>query len=118
MDIELQEKLVNHFPKLYKFSKSFDCGNGWFDLIWELSKKLEELIEPWIEEGSNSYATQVKEKYGTLRFYMSCETEEMSSLIAESEKKSSETCEVCGNPGTLDGVTYWLATHCEEHRRK
>jgi len=59
-------------------------------------------------------ATQVKEKYGTLRFYMSRQTTEMDPIIAKAERKSAKTCEVCGKPGKLRG-SGWLYTACARH---
>lgn len=57
-------------------------------------------------------ASQVKEKFGTLRFYMTCETDEMDKLIQEAEHLSAVTCEECGEPGELRG-TSWLTTLCD-----
>ena len=59
------------------------------------------------------FAIQVKEKYGTLRFYMSCETDEISALIEEAEAFSTRTCEVCGNPGILRGEK-WFLVRCDK----
>lgn len=58
-------------------------------------------------------AMQVKEKFGTLRFYTTWETDEMSRLIEQAEEKSAVTCEDCGQPGqeTNEG---WVRTECEE----
>lgn len=66
------------------------------------------------------YVMQIKEKFGTLRFYLSEETDEMSKLIEEAEAKSAETCEVCGapgTPGTLGKNGYWITTLCETHKK-
>jgi hypothetical protein len=64
-------------------------------------------------------ATQVKEKFGTLRFYMSSYFDEFFNFIDEAEKKSAMTCEQCGEPGTLDNSTnYWISTECKKCRIK
>lgn len=68
-------------------------------------------------------ASQVKEKFGTLSFYMTSATEEMWKLISEAEKKSGEICEDCGAPGELrpGGWIRTLCNDCEEayqNRRK
>lgn len=67
------------------------------------------------EKYSASYpcASQVKEKFGTLRFYMTSETEEMSAAIREAEHKSAETCEDCGSPGVLRRGG-WVLTQCDK----
>jgi len=55
----------------------------------------------------------MKEKYGTLRFYMSCETDEISDLIAEAEALSSQTCENCGALAKMRG-TRWMEVKCDD----
>ena len=44
-------------------------------------------------------AAQVKEKFGTLRFYMTHSTEEMDKIIGDAVQQSASTCEICGRPG-------------------
>lgn len=61
-------------------------------------------------------ASQIKEKYGTLRYYMTCETDEMSKYIGLAEGLSSEVCEQCGKWGKTRGE-YWLYTACEDHSK-
>jgi hypothetical protein len=56
-------------------------------------------------------ASQVKEKYGTLRFYMTSGTDEMYAITDKAERQSSVTCEFCGKPGKLRGRG-WLYTRC------
>jgi hypothetical protein len=60
-------------------------------------------------------ASQVKEKYGGLRFYMTSATDEMYDLISEAEHKSEEICEVCGNEGRPSGEG-WITTLCNSCR--
>lgn len=126
---ELDEILCKYFPLLYTnrhasimetcMAWGFECGDGWFQLIYNLSAKLEALIWKFAEDNPNSEylpcASQVKEKYGTLRFYMDFETKEMSDLISEAENLSGKVCDVCGGPGKRRGDG-WVSTRCEEHR--
>ena len=126
---DLDEKLCEKFPLLYADRKAsmrttcmcwgFSCGDGWFELIWDLSSKLEPLIEQWITENpehkdSHPRASQVKEKFGSLRFYMSCGTDEMYNLISEAESKSYQTCESCGKEGKLRRGG-WISVLCDDH---
>lgn len=62
-------------------------------------------------------ASQVKEKFGTLRFYMTSQTLEMDTIIKEAERASSVTCEQCGKKGKLRGHG-WLYTACARHTKK
>lgn len=60
MKKELDEKLVKNFPLLYGGNDTlassvctfwgFSCGDGWFDIIWELSSKLEQSIQQFIDD--------------------------------------------------------------------
>jgi hypothetical protein len=59
-------------------------------------------------------AVQVKEKFGTLRFYYSGGNEYVSGLVAMAESMSGVTCERCGTPGRLQGRG-WIRTLCEQH---
>ena len=94
-----------------------ECGEGWHNLILKLSEKLEALILQLPEVArAGVYVTQVKEKYGTLRFYMSTETDEMSDAIRFAEAESEVTCEICGKPGRTEGES-WLSTVCPEHSK-
>jgi hypothetical protein len=59
-------------------------------------------------------ALQVKEKYGTLRFYCHGGDDYTQGVLDMAETLSSMTCERCGAPGQLrDGG--WMRTLCEQH---
>lgn len=123
--IERQEKIIEDHPLLFCEISYFECGEGWSDIIEELADKLESLIVTYIENIENPEerelfpsAAQVKEKYGTLRFYMRTETEEMSDLIEEAERKSRITCENCGKEGKLRDKMGWYSTSCDRCSEK
>ena len=108
MNKSLDNKLTTSFPLLYAdrngcktktaMCYGFACGDGWFNLIWSLSKKLESIIEKIDCPIENQpKAVQVKEKFGSLRFYMINQTDDMISLIKEAERKSKYICSRCGS---------------------
>jgi len=117
MDQKIEAKLVEKYPNLYSkyggdirdtcMGWGMSCGNGWFKLLDELSAKLESL---------NVIASQVKEKFGGLRFYIeSCSDEiynKADNYITEAENKSYEVCEICGKEGELRHGG-WLQTTCD-----
>lgn len=116
--------LVGDFPQLYRqrhlsmyetcMSWGFACGDGWERIIRDLSHQLEFLNDTapvWVE------AEQVKEKFGTLRFYVRVEGDKgwrdvVHALINYAEARSSWTCEWCGESGEAryDG---WVRTLCD-----
>lgn len=57
-------------------------------------------------------AAQVKEKFGTLRFYMDYDTEEMRVLVREAEDKSATICESCGSSEGARTGQGWIKTLC------
>jgi hypothetical protein len=55
---------------------------------------------------------QVKEKFGTLRFYYSGGDDYISGMVSLAESLTSVTCEGCGNVGERRGGG-WVHTYCE-----
>jgi hypothetical protein len=103
---ELKEKYKTFFENL---SFGFEFGPGWIDLVDRLTEKILKIAK---EKEIEVYATQVKEKYGTLRFYLSSETDEMSTLISEASNESRIICEICGKEGKLKLEVGWWQVRC------
>jgi hypothetical protein len=129
MNPENSRRLQSDFPQLYRLQRldplrqdiptlmalwGFECGDGWTDLIYRLSRAISTHIE-FI--GLGIVATQVKEKFGTLRFYVDGGDEEVFRLIDAAEQESATICELCGAPGTLV-MKGWCSTRCESCRHK
>lgn len=118
-------------------------GDGWFNLIHALCSQVQSTIDRVVEENKriqqkakelahtdNSIveallatqkqvpifvAEQVKEKFGTLRFYY-YGSHEFDALVEMAEELSATTCEECGAFGSIrDGG--WLRTLCDEHAK-
>ncbi len=83
----------------------FDCGDGWFDLLYRLSKDIVK-IDP------DCRATQVKEKFGGLRFYTELTSDACDKRISDAAEESHKTCERCGNKGTTTNLNGWRVTLC------
>lgn len=62
-------------------------------------------------------AVQVKEKFGTLRFYTNFSDYYINGMIAMAESMTSVTCQECGVPGKLRGGG-WIYVACDEHTSK
>lgn len=121
MDPKKDARICKKYPALYRQRNlpmtqtclfwGLECGNGWEKIIDELSEAI-------VKAGNNQVkATQVKEKYGTLHFYVDYANEEVDSLILRAEIKSSKTCEVCGKPGKLNNGP-WYSVRCPKCRAK
>jgi len=92
-------------------SYCFECSEGWYPLI-------QELIEDLIKLGWDKQVTQVKEKFGGLRFYISGGSTEIYDRITEAETKSYTICEECGAPGELRKDLGWYFTLCDTHHQQ
>jgi hypothetical protein len=213
MNAELTRKLVKRFPVLYQdydrpmtqtcMCWGFDHGDGWFEIIWQLSLAIEEELgyswprkrwylfkkgffrlwnkfiytfspirqEKHQQEGSGTTedtyrrvvteqaprdwlarlasgvfppphfdgyrswpaklqrlgfkalvhwpytgfaVMQVKEKFGSLRFYHPG-SDAIDRYVRLAEKLSSVTCEECGKPGTANH-SGWIRTQCDDCR--
>jgi len=94
-------------------SDFFEISEGWFPLV-------KNLIDELIAIGWDKNVTQVKEKFGGLRFYIEIPTEspvepkDIYKIISKYEKLSYYTCEKCGNEGKLR-TNGWHTTLCDEH---
>lgn len=83
-------------------------GKGWAPLIERL----------FAAKPANVKVQQVKEKFGTLRFYTSPNPIGYENFIIGVERESATICEWCGKPGTIDNRYFWLLTLCTSCKRK
>lgn len=125
MKLELDINLCNTFPEIFSdrhenkelnaMSWGFECGDGWHDVIHNLCVDIMSYCN------STGYpvprAAQVKEKYGTLRFYVDQGDDHIYDLIEHYSTVSRRTCETCGKIGRMRGDG-WMTVSCEEHARK
>ena len=130
---ELHKKLLVDFPWIFRnidtnnnyleMCWSFSVGDGWYDIIRNICEELTAIHK---ETGVQFIATQVKEKFGTLRFYTmddnvllpykdSTKMNAVSRghhIISEGENRSNTICEWCGNDGNAQS-SLWIKTLCD-----
>lgn len=95
----------------------YDCGKGWHPLIEQLFDKIQLLLETTSSEYKDNFQImQVKEKFGTLRVYVSGGSEEIYNLLDEYEALSAYICEKCGEYGNLIEINGWWSTLCNKCR--
>lgn len=121
MKKELQDKIFDKYPKIFRQKDlpmtqtamcwGLDCGDGWYKIIDRLCDTIQSYIDnngkPQVE------ATQVKEKFGTLSFYVENTNEFIYGMIALAENMSRYTCEECGDKGELYEKNHWWRVRCE-----
>ena len=84
----------------------FECGDGWFRIIYWLSKYIQRYIDSnneYAKKYPDQYkpipqvkAVQVKEKFGGLRFYYSGGDDKIGEVISFVESISYSICETTG----------------------
>lgn len=125
MNQDLDDKLCGEFPNLYRDRHAsmqvtcmcwgFNIDDGWFDLVYDLSVNIEKLILELPEQArADCKCSQVKEKFGGLRFNMDGATDDMYELIRAAEALSYHICETCGDQGGLRKGG-WMKTLCNAH---
>ena len=96
-----------------RFPTSLDIGPGWIPIIAELNNQISYI-------DSSYKVVQIKEKFGTLRYYIDFSLDKKNTipfdiihiLISHAEVKSSSTCEQCGETAKLI-VRPWYKTLCD-----
>jgi len=117
MDLRLENQIFARFKFFHprrpvtegRMCFGFECDNGWFQLIWDLCTRIEELHPPHDFE-----VLQVKEKFGGLRFYTSASSKKIMQCIHAAGRDSFHVCELCGHKGSLRQRGLWLKTLCNE----
>ena len=130
MKKELEDKIYNDFPDMFKHRDNMkaslmmfgiECNDGWFHLIYSLCRDINTFYSGKIPE--HFYVQQVKEKFGSLRFYISSAPEEVFDMIHEAEAHSYAICEHCGKEHQPSDGEYtsfyrddlpWVLTLCDE----
>ena len=130
MSPDLDKNLCEQYPKIFKdktgelnrklTSWGFSCGDGWYNIINLLCANIQSHID-WQNKQDKKVpqvvALQVKEKFGTLRFYYTGGDEHIHGMVRMAEAISAVTCEKCGTPGELRHGG-WVKTLCDVHENE
>jgi hypothetical protein len=132
MRLELDKLLCEKYPKMMVNRNKnmqetcmcwgFECGDGWFNILDQLMSNIQHHID-WnnqnFDKGYKQYKQvaqvtldQVKEKFGTLRFYYTGGDDIIDGMVRMAESMSGCTCEECGNIGKSRGGG-WIHTYCD-----
>lgn len=136
MNKDLELKLVEKYPIIlrdYRGDKlktcmhwGMECGDGWYNLLDELLGKLNFMSNV---SGIQVIASQIKEKFGTLRFYYHTivrtdlnvpdhAEQIIDDIVAYAESRSKYICENTGKNAALCSRGGWLKTLSKEEADK
>lgn len=120
--------LIRRYP--YQFERSIDLTfhKGWFDIFVQLCADVDAVLH---ENRHGFYWVQIKEKFGTARFYYLLDVferkpEEWSDeqkriikavfqLVQAAKSLTAQRCIVCGAPGELNRDSCYVLTLCDFH---
>ena len=123
----LQEKLYEAYPKIFAQRKSsmsetcmcwgIETPDSWYHIIDALCLSIQNYLDenyilPQVE------AVQVKEKFGTLRFYISGGDEIIDGFINAAEEESSKICAGCGSYTDVKPTKGWITYLCPTCTKK
>jgi len=143
MKIELQQKLYEKYPKIFAQKDlsitqtcmcwGVECGDGWYWLIDRLCSSIQNYCDNRNEEvrirnedrkdGARLHpteeemrveASQVKEKFGRLRFYINSSDDMVYGMIHLAEDMSYNICEECGSTEDVKQTKGWITTLCSK----
>mgnify|MGYP001601053117 CR=1 FL=1 len=123
MNKQNTKALLETYPKIFRqhtlpmtqtaMCWLFECGDGWYKLLDELCDNIQNHIDK--NNLAQVEATQVKEKWGTLRFYTNGSDDYVYDLISSAEEISGKICEICGSKNNVtleEDEHHWVRTRC------
>jgi len=115
MKSELQNKLLQKYPKIFRqknLSMKETCmcwgiatPDSWYDILDNLCNVIQKKVN---EKGYHQVeATQVKEKFGYLRFYTNFCYDDIEDEINKAERETKEICALCGSKENIKCPKGW-----------
>jgi hypothetical protein len=82
--------------------------------VWKFLNWLDSKVKKEIVPAPKIDITQVKEKFGGLRFYYNGGNSYIDGMVSLAENQSYKTCELCGSTKDIGSTSKWLITICKE----
>ncbi len=115
------KKMEERFPKMFEGKYGgFAVGAGWYPILEILCSNIQHHLD-WKEKQGNPIqqvtVSQIKEKFGGLRFYYDGGDDEISGMVRMAEAWADASCEECGAPGKSRNGG-WIRTLCDKHEEE
>jgi hypothetical protein len=102
-------------------------GEGWYHIIESLCGNIDAHVK-WKNELAEKHpekyqpcpqvvVSQIKEKFGGLRFYYDGGDDQVYGMVRMAESWAAHSCEQCGDLGTRRSGG-WIRTLCDEHEKE
>jgi len=110
--IDKYESLFYFDGKLHPANYGIACGDGWYVLLNELLSLIKNHLANK-KPISLFQISQVKEKFGGLRFYYDEGDDYIDGLVRFAESMSYMICETCGSNHSIGMTSGWLKVRCK-----
>lgn len=126
--------LIIKYPKIFELMNegfyriSSDLPKQWVDIVDQLCSAMQSYTDDvtTFEKGKRSHpqqtiCTQIKEKYGGLRFYTTGGTKETEGMIYMAEDMCDKVCQACGSTNDVQppkNPRAWVVRLCKTCRPK
>lgn len=124
MSPELEQRLYNAFPVLYRLHhldspqmccgwEGIRCNDGWYELIRKLSRQIAKYAR---RHNLDPLITGVSRRGGALRVELDGADENIRLMCGNALEKSLGICEICGEPGKpVSDQPYDIRVSCLRH---
>lgn len=121
------KRMEEKYPKMFSEPYGgFAVGPGWWPIIEVLCSQIYHHVK-WKQEQKDKYGrgdgcpdvvvTQIKEKFGGLRFYYNGGDDTVHGMVRMAESWAARSCEDCSRPGSMRSGG-WIRTLCDEHEEE
>jgi len=112
------DELFKKYPKLLTKKNlmfGIECEDGWYWLIDNLCACIQNYTD--LNKKPQVTASQIKEKFGGLRFYTNGHDDLVNGMIWFAESLSFSICEHCGSFEGKPNKVGWIKTLCPDCKK-
>ena len=118
-------KIIKKYPKIFQpyegnpYGVNWELPEGWEEVVDELCGAIQDYVDnvKRYKEGEEIRVeqvrcTQVKEKFGGLRFYFEGGDQEVDGMVRMAEWMCENRCQDCGRKEDLGKTSGWISVLC------
>lgn len=120
------EDIINKYPKIFQSYEGnpdnvnwYGVPDGWLPIIDKLCGAIQDYIDNTkryidgeLKTPTQVVCTQMKEKFGGLRFYIEGGDDFVEGMINMAEFMCDNTCDECGSEEDLGVTKGWISVKC------
>ena len=120
------QELIQKYPKIFEnyegnpYGVNWEAPKAWIPVIDDMCGAIQEYIDTvvWYKDGVESRpvqvkCTQMKEKWGGLRFYTRGADDTVEGMISMAAHICRKMCESCGTRENLGVTDGWVSICCK-----